>query len=119
MIKILYLPQPNMGPNSKPFKRFFAISFSAPGAKCMALILRLTVSPLRSRQPFPDLCPGPVVQRVKVEVHYPSGRYEVAYERVCRPGEKVRTHVTASGEATVQVLIDGELVAEYDLEPSP
>jgi len=62
---------------------------------------------------------GPVVQRVKVEVHYPSGRYEVAYERVCRPGEKVRTHVTASGEATVQVLIDGELVAEYDLEPSP
>jgi hypothetical protein len=62
---------------------------------------------------------GPVVQRVKIEVHYPSGRYTVAYERVHRPGEKVRAHVVASGEATVQILIDGELVAEYDLEPSP
>jgi hypothetical protein len=62
---------------------------------------------------------GPVVQRVKVEVHYPNGRYTVAYERVHRPGDKQDVHVVASGEATVQILIDGELVAEYDLEPSP
>ncbi|MBM3472226.1 MAG: PASTA domain-containing protein [Armatimonadetes bacterium] len=62
---------------------------------------------------------GPVVQRVKVEVHYPSGRYDVVYERIHRPGDRRTVHVVASGEATVQILIDGELVAEYDLEPSP
>jgi serine/threonine-protein kinase len=62
---------------------------------------------------------GPVVQRVKAEVHYPNGRYDVIYERIHRPGERKTVHVVASGEATVQILIDGELVAEYDLEPSP
>ncbi|MGQ9729916.1 MAG: PASTA domain-containing protein [Candidatus Zipacnadales bacterium] len=61
---------------------------------------------------------GPVVQRVRIEVHYPTGRYTIAYERVHRPGDKVQTHVAAPGEATVHILIDGELVREIELMPS-
>jgi serine/threonine-protein kinase len=62
---------------------------------------------------------GPVVQRVRVEVHYPSGRYTTAYERVHRPGETARTHVVASGPASVQIFIDGDLIDECELEPEP
>lgn len=62
---------------------------------------------------------GPVVQRVRIEVHYPNGRYTVAYERVHRPGDKQTVRVLASGDASVQIFIDGELVREYDLVPSP
>jgi len=63
---------------------------------------------------------GPVIQRVRIEVHYPNGRYTVAYDRQHQPGDKVEAHVAAAGEATVQVLIDGELVTpEQHLAPSP
>ena len=84
---------------------------------------RTATGPVRSGPRAADVTfvvpEGPVVQRVKVEVHYPSGRYDVVYERIHRPGERKTVHAVASGEATVQILIDGELVAEYDLEPSP
>jgi hypothetical protein len=63
---------------------------------------------------------GPVIQRVRIEVHYPNGRYTVAYDRVHQPGDKVEgVHLVAAGEATVQVFIDGELVKEEALEPPP
>ncbi len=62
---------------------------------------------------------GPVLQRVRVEVHHPNKRYTVAYDRTHSPGDKVKVHVVAEGEATVQTFIDGELVAEEDIPPSP
>ena len=62
---------------------------------------------------------GPVIQRVKVEVHYPNGRYSVAYDRVHQPGDKVELHVVSAGEATVRIFIDGEPVAEQALSPPP
>lgn len=62
---------------------------------------------------------GPVLQRVRVEVHYPHKRYTVAYDRTHSPGDKVRVHVVAEGEATVQTFIDGEEVAEENIPPSP
>jgi hypothetical protein len=60
---------------------------------------------------------GPVIQRVRVEVHYPSKRYTVAYNRTHSPGDKVKVHVVAEGEAKVHILIDGDLVAEEDMPP--
>jgi len=60
---------------------------------------------------------GPAVQRVRVEVHYPNKRYTVAHDRQHSPGDELKVHVVAEGEASVHTFIDGELVREDELQP--
>lgn len=62
---------------------------------------------------------GPAVQRVRVEVHYPSKRYTVAHDRQHSPGDEFKVHVVAEREASVHTFIDGELVAKQELRPPP